>query len=398
MAAEPRKQLPVDEPKKVQQFVIPDMPESVLDGRLGEIYQRRLSMFPRAYAWIALVTVAGVMLPNISDNEEPEDKSEPESVVEFKPAPLRANLFASLVGGVQTGKSTACERAWLTLGIQQSRLLELKSGSAEGMLRKLAKGKGRRLVFPDELGHLMAKANIPDASFPYVLNSAFYKDRFSVIVAKGEELKFNGQLSILGGIVSEKFQESFGNQTTGGLHDRFLFGECPTGYSYDWRPFEGGPEKVEPISVEILSEVWEVKSYWLKTIPNLTPRVAELALRVAYICAAFDGRQTLSAFDLAPAMALAEYQARIRYGLRPNPGEPLDAKCAFAIKSFLQQHGPNGELIPRSSVAKGIHSERFGPRIFTQTIEAMVRDEQIVAPKPKASDAHRPVSFLGLAV
>src|SRR5262249_13916760 len=46
------------------QQVIVDMPQSVLDGRLGEICQRRLSMFPLSYSWGALVTCAGTLVPH----------------------------------------------------------------------------------------------------------------------------------------------------------------------------------------------------------------------------------------------------------------------------------------------------------------------------------------------
>ena len=40
-----------------------DMPQEVLSGRLGEIYQKHLSAFPIAYVWPALVTSAGLLVP-----------------------------------------------------------------------------------------------------------------------------------------------------------------------------------------------------------------------------------------------------------------------------------------------------------------------------------------------
>ena len=39
-----------------------DMPDAVLDGRLGEVATTRLRYFPTAYAWGALVTAAGAMV------------------------------------------------------------------------------------------------------------------------------------------------------------------------------------------------------------------------------------------------------------------------------------------------------------------------------------------------
>ena len=125
---------------KLAVLSIADMSDEVLDGRLGEICQRRMVRFPNAYGWPALVTVAGTLV------ERPNS------------GPLRTNLFCGLVGPVDSGKSQAIECAIRALGLEKPRLQNVMSGSAEGLLAKLSDAEGAaRLVSPDELGHLLSK-------------------------------------------------------------------------------------------------------------------------------------------------------------------------------------------------------------------------------------------------
>ena len=77
---------------------VADMPYSCLTGRLGEIYQQRMSDFAVALAWPALLTAAGAL-------------------VRTSDSPLRANLFTALVGDVNCGKSSAIEWANFLLDV-----------------------------------------------------------------------------------------------------------------------------------------------------------------------------------------------------------------------------------------------------------------------------------------
>ena len=119
-----------------------------------------------------------------------------------------------------------------------------------------------------------------------------------------------------------------------------------------------------PLAVAIDREVWEAKDDWVRTIPNLSGRCAEHALRVAGICAAFDGKATLRVCDLGPARAFAENQARVRHILRPNPGENPDAKCSFAIITALERASelgrvfwPSGEALPNEARILGVAAD-----------------------------------------
>jgi len=341
---------------------IADMSAEVLDGRLGEICQRRMARFPIAYAWPALVTVAGPLV------ERPNS------------SPLRTNLFCGLVGPVDTGKSQTVECSVGVLGLGKPRLQDVMSGSAEGLLAKLSDANGAaRLVSPDELGHLLSKAHIENASFPFVLNRAYYQTNFEQTSARGKVIQFNCSLSFIGGVVDADFGHLFDFATVGGLHDRFIFGQCPDGFDFVYRPFEGAPEwsDTPPAAVAVDPEVWEAKDEWVRTIPNLSGRCAEHALRVAGICAAFDGRKQLRVSDLGPARAFAENQARVRLILRPNPGENPDAKCAFAIVAALERQAPCGQWVNRRSLYKQIHAERHGAGVFNRAVNNLQYNGEI---------------------
>ena len=335
-----------------------DMPDTVLDGRLGGICQQRLSRFPRAYAWPSLLTAAGVLIPRIN-------------------RPLRTNLYTCLVGAPGSGKTDTFTTACKTLGIwQDDRLLRAKFGSAEGLMERLqdVKPGASRLIAPDELSHLLSKAAIDRSSFPSVLNTAFYDDQHSG-GTKGKSFSFDCRLSLAGGVVEELFGDSFGMATTGGLYDRFIFGLCPQPYQFFWRPFEGDSEQINPVPADVSPDVWEVRDQWL--MDGMNKRVAENALRVAYICACVDGRPSLRACELDPALAFARYQTRVRRLLAPNPGENPDARCAIAIRNWLTEHAAAGRSIRRRDLDRGISSFRYGPGVFNRCLNNLQFNKEI---------------------
>ena len=341
---------------------IADMSDEVLDGRLGEICQRRMARFPIAYGWPALVTVAGALVGRTNGS------------------PLRTNLFCGLVGPVDSGKSQAVDCSIGALGLEKPRLQNVMSGSAEGLLAKLSDADGNaRLVSPDELGHLLSKSHIENASFPFVLNRAYYQTNFEQTSARGKVIQFNCSLSFIGGVVDSDFGHLFDFATVGGLHDRFIFGLCPDAFEFVYRPVEGAPELFDTPSVAVAvdQEVWEAKDEWVRSIPNLSGRCAEHALRIAGICAAFDGRKTLRVSDLGPARVFAEHQARVRRILRPNPGENPDAKCAFAIMAALERQAPDGQWVNRRGLYRQIHAERHGAGVFNRAVNNLQYNGEI---------------------
>lgn len=331
-----------------------DMPESVLDGRLGEFchtYMLLGKRFPLAYAWPALLAVASSLAPRYNERQ-------------------KINLYVALSGPVHTGKSQAIKAAEKLLGIEKPRLMRMMSGSAEQLARKCAEGKGEpRLFSVDEIGHMLEKSHIENASFPYILNTAFYESQFELRMGKKEVAEFNASLSIIGGLVDSRFEDLFSSSTAAGLYDRFLFGACPGGFRFSYHPFETEACKFDLVTVGVHPEVWLEKDVWLAEDPDVNPRVVEIALRTATICASFDGRTLLTAKDLRPARAMVEYQKKIRDYLRPNEGENPEAKFAIKLMKHITQL--NGRYVTKRTLFHNCGAERCGLTIAERALATL---------------------------
>jgi DnaB-like helicase N terminal domain len=335
---------------------IADMPEACLDGRLGEIYQKYLSDFPIAYAYLALVTAGGVRVtPNPTTS-------------------LRTNLFTALVGPIHSGKTAAIQASLRGLGIPNSQIETSLAGSAEGLLEKIGIRIDSVLYSPDELSHLLTKSQIQNASLPYVLPRLFYFDDVPSIVGGRKQISFSARLSILGGLVDDNFSDHFGAASMSGTYDRFIFGNCPSGFSYTYREppaigaFDGGGDFVRQPRTH--SDVHEWASALRKEIPSLNGRIVETAMRVSSICAAFDGRNELRAADLDPALAFINYQSRERIILQPNPGKNVDGILEHRILSHLESRP--GEYIRQRHLLRKTRGSEFGAVNWNRVIGALL--------------------------
>jgi hypothetical protein len=341
-----------------------DMPESVLDGRLGEICRTRMADLPRAFAWPALLAVAGALVDQTPDS-------------------VRTNLYVGLIGDPGTGKTTALKKAIWLLGMQVPVLVEEKFGSGEGLAQRIGNvGDSARLWCPDELGHTMAKAQIQNATFPETLTTAWSTNQNNATIARQKLVEFSCRLSIAGGLVTDRFGDAFGSAATGGLWDRFIFGECPSGFAYTYRPNSGSPERQPPFDgeeksamdlvtvEEISSDVWDERDRWVRA-EGINRRVCENALRVATICAAWDGRKTLRAADLGPALEFARYQEKMRGLHKPNPGRNESGIVYHRLTEYLEAHSPDEEWLEQRRVVKNTHVYDFGMGVVDRVFDSM---------------------------
>ena len=337
---------------------IEDMPSGVLIGRLGEACQEHMRSFPLAYSWLSLVVHAGLFVPQNSLSA------------------LRTNLYFAPVGPPHDGKSMASTYAQGLLGIEKNNLplVDVMSGSAEGLIKMIGDSKGEaRLVNPDELGFLLERSSLDGASFPYVLNRAFYDTMFSLTTSGGKMVPFNCRLSLIGGIsISsegdyEAFGDLYGPKTVGGLYDRSLFGLKPSGFEYEFIPFCGGPAAVAMglanlKAPSVTQDVWEAKNHWVKQY-GLNPRTTESAIRVAGICAAYDGVALLRPQDIEKSViALSEYETRLQLILKPNTGKNDDGVLANKFLNYLRRNGPNGEWLSERDMLRNTHAYDLGTR------------------------------------
>jgi hypothetical protein len=331
--------------------LLADMPESVLDGRLGELCQKFMPRFPIAYAWPALVTVASVFVPRYNEKQ-------------------RVNLYTALAGPVGSGKTQAIDAAQQLLGCESPTLMSIMAGSAEHLMKYMSDANGAtRLFSPDELSHLLEKAGIQNSSFASVLSRAFYHTKFTLLMQQKQRAEFNASLSILGGIVDNRFEDLFSKATTGGLYDRFLFGACPGAFEFDYYPFDTGRQELQTESVFIAPEVWKEKSDWQKANKGLESRVIEVALRVAIVCASCSGKTLLTINDLGPALALANYEQRIRKMLKPNEGENLEAKITIKIDAYLDRY--EGDFVSKRKLLHDVGAYKYAPSNAERALKIM---------------------------
>lgn len=365
---------------------VPDMSRSVLAGRLGELCERNmLKDFPVAYAWPSLVTAASVLVPERSSSPGDEHLH---------------NLYTALVGPVNDGKSQAIEWGMKTVGVygDPSRYSEVKPGSAERLLKYMnglnSEGKlsPRVLMFVDEWKFFFEKAAIENSVFMTLLTTGFYRRNATILDSHGRPLTVPAAFSWIGGIVDDAYEDCFSRAASLGLHDRFLHGVHPSGYAgFQYRPFDGTvlPDDFELKPVEIDKTVWECLKVWRGTNPQAT-REGEIALRVAYICACFDGAPVLYGKDLESHWVLATEQMKLRGTLKPNVGDTPDAQCAIKVENYLRDHGPAGQWLNFRAMMKAIHYERFGPNSFERTVRGLASLNIVALNEQPAGEGNAP--------
>jgi hypothetical protein len=354
------------------------MPESAMAStRLGDIYANQFAAndFPLDMALPALVTAASVLVPRIV----------PAAGTLVVGDDAMVNLYTAIIGPLGVGKSQVNEWAAKAIGVWHEETgkhyAEGKFGSAEQLMmyikRRLNLFEGSVLINPDEWAHLFSKAGIPNASFPTVLTTGYYKRRQSMTV-RGAEIDINLALSFTGGVVEDDFGTVFGSGSLGGLYDRFLFGLAPAGFSWDYRPypFTSQALKPEPVAVKQDGSVYEVIRAWNKQDRTLG-RVTEICARVATIYAAFDGRSVVTGADLEKLWGLAQYQASVRARFKPNGGENPDAVFTNAVLSWLTARPRQWFNI--KALKDGVHAYemRLGPNVAERALSAMCRTGQI---------------------
>src|SRR5258706_7167094 len=172
--------------------------------------------------------------------------------------------------------------AFYLLGIADHTLMHLKAGSSDGMAETIGNANGEtRLVFVEELEHLMKKVNYEGSTFANFLNDAYYRDQQQLVVARRKQIAFNARLTLAGGVPEQGFEEVFGAGSVTGLHSRFIFGLCPSNFAgYIHHPPDGDPvlkyraeddpefalEPQRPQAITIDPDVWKETARWQREL------------------------------------------------------------------------------------------------------------------------------------
>jgi hypothetical protein len=340
-----------------------DLPESSLYGILGDICIDQLSVFPRIWALLTLLTSASVLVPPTPETGLVVNK-------------VRPNLYTSLIGPLHGGKSSVILLAMAILGLTDGHpnVFEETFGSAEGLLRTLSNSNkvpgSSQLVLIDELLTFFLKMGIEGSILPSFFNTMFYKDKYSATVAKGIHYDINFQLSLLGGIPSDQLEKALNAATAGGVFDRLLLAPQPDGCKkINFHLLkEVSAVSLNPVSVTIHPDVKQRLAAWVEANPD-AGRVSEQILKIALISESMMGISTLHANSKAldAAFVIGEHQLKIRKVLKPCTGENAVGECLFKIMSFLKH---KGGILTKRQLSRGIHAERFGPNIFESALRA----------------------------
>jgi hypothetical protein len=121
--------------------------------------------------------------------------------------------------------------------------------------------------------------------------------------------------------------------------------------------------------------VWSTKSEWVKEDPELNPRIAEIAIRAATVCAAFNGTIVLENSMLGPARELVRYLTNIRKVLKPNPGENFEARLAHKFLDYLDRH--NGKFVSTRDMFRDTRAYDLGPSTADRALSILAANGEV---------------------
>ena len=207
--------------------------------------------------------------------------------------------------------------------------------SDRGLVKMIGEDSNTLLIVSDEFRAVLGKCQIPNSTLAQVFCTLWSKDKAGVSDKKSQEACI-GKLCVLGNIAAEDptdFAKVFGNSTTTGTYDRFIFGYDAQLVKY--RPLEIKTQFfTDEMVVRIPTWVWDAKDKWGGD-DIARRRLTEHALRVALVTAACNGDKEITVPCLAAAFRLCEWQERLRKKFRPGVAETLEAECLAAIYNAL---------------------------------------------------------------
>jgi hypothetical protein len=340
------------------------MPESVMYGWLGQA-ARELET-PLGFAYPAMLTIAA-------------------ATINVFPLNVRPTLYTCLIGPVHCGKSETIKRAVKYLHMPHEDTVKWTvPGSDRGLIKIFGLGKDDekngvkqtamvKLLAQDELRNTIAKANIQGSSLPATLCSLWSMDEAGAADKTGAHTALV-KLNVLGGLKAddaEDFAECFGKESTGGLYDRFIYGIAPKGWEYeDW---ERSVVYRSPKLCNIPAVCKKMVSDWRRVDAAVRGRLAEIAMRVAYISSAMnqDGEMTTEAVRCA--LEFVEWQEAIRGNYKAGMGDSLDAQCTNAILSVLEKLEPGVWIRWKDVATKKNWYRKFSARTLSATRDALAK-------------------------
>lgn len=295
------------------------IPQEAMFGKLAEI--ARQTHTPLGYAYPAVLALASVYV-----------QSDPN---------VRASLYVAPAGDVHSGKTVATDRTRALLSLSdENPLCLVKTPYSDRGLYQLLPGSEfkKRVLAVDEGRAMMAKGSIENSTLISVLCSLWSRNREGGADKKGAE-SVNVELSIVMNLKvkdESEFPSVFTHATAHGLYDRFLYG-VRGGEAWHYTPWDFDPARdaimLEPTRPRIPGWVFDRAHLWAAADDD-RDRLAELALRVAYITSAASQHDEVSMAAMEAALKFMEWQESIRALFQPAKGANETEEC---MKTVLDQ-------------------------------------------------------------
>jgi hypothetical protein len=187
------------------------------------------------------------------------------------------------------------------------------------------------------------------------------------VADKFGKLELNVQLSLLLNFKvrdASEFPEIFTHATSHGLWDRFIFG-VRGGEKWRYTPLDFNAErdvsKIEASKPNVPGQIFDAAHEW-SAAGDDRDRLAENALRVAYVTSAINGDALVSRAALDAALRLMEWQEEIRRVFQPAKGASEAEECVKTVLDAFR-NAPGRSFNWREMSRKYHWHEKFPTRL-----------------------------------
>lgn len=290
--------------------------ERALYGRLGEM--ARVPKLPLGWMYPALLARASALDIRDKDNN------------------VRSSIYVANIAPVGFAKTVIMDAAEKSIFLPDGVAAFATPSSDRGLVKMVGGDGNTVLLVNDEFRSVLGKCQIPNSTLAQVFCTLWSKDKSGVADKKALD-NCIGKLCILGNIAAEDpadFAKVFGNNTTTGMYDRFIFGYDTA--IVNFRPLTGiKTEFFTEMVVKLPNWIWDKKDKWGSAVEGRNRRLPEHALRIALINAAINGDKEVTVPCMAAAFRMVELQERVRAKFKPGLAETKEAECLEAIYAAL---------------------------------------------------------------
>jgi hypothetical protein len=314
----------------------------------------------------------------------------------------RPNLYVVLLGPTGCKKTTALNMAtkffgpYLNADPKQSLAKPLHypiAGSGEGLLKLFTSSSTKQVLLSvDELQSMLQKCRVEGSTLGPMLASLFEGDPVGMATKDNQQSITNGLLGLQGAITTESWEGIWtkGTERELGLLNRlFLVSGTPRGKVFSPKPVD--PVKYAGLQTEVNHQlnnagpigfsadgraVLEKFYYDLDLQEEESTRLDTLSKKLSLILAASSDKKEIDADVATAAVAMCEYQLKVRRLLAPSQAATLMAATETKIRKFLELH-PDKSFYASTIADKTGLKKRVGIGTVQQALLGMEKGSEV---------------------